>query len=110
MYQPWMNHISVGDVLKDANGTLRVVRSVAYRKQGRLAGRLLGVAFAIKRCSWTGRCYTHVGFNDLAMRGFKPTGIRRKLLGKIDRKIAHDLEYDNRFKPQLTCCDIRGVP
>ena len=101
----WRDRIKVGDVLLERNKTQRVVREVSYRKDG----FIWGVHFAIKRCSWTRRCYTVLCRSDLKQRGFVPAGARVRLDQPIDKKIARDLEYDNRFNQRLTCCDVEGV-
>jgi len=100
----WMAKVQVGDVLVNRLGFYRVVRGVSHRN-----GRLISLTFTIRHCSWTGRCHTNVDAHTLRAHGYEPTRARSKLASEIDRKIAHDLQYENRFSPLLNCCDVRGV-
>ncbi len=105
----WPYRVEVGDVIKDRNGTCRVVR---YVKQDSKSGFTVYVGLAIKRCSWTNRCYTIISCHDLAYRGFVPTGMRANLkLRQIDRQIAECLEIKNILPHrQLLCAnDVIGV-
>jgi hypothetical protein len=103
MQLPWMADVRVGDVLEDANGTQRVVREVKRYKDGELRS----VCFAIRRCSWTGRCYTILGYTDLRYRGYRKVG-RTRMGSAIDWKIYK--EIGNVNKPRVSCCEVRGVP
>lgn len=98
MYPTWMTEIRVGDVLVSGSGVERVVRARTAKT----------VAFAIRRCSWTGRCYTIYTLNDLRTFGFRPTGRRLRLRRKLDRAIARCIRHSDRER--LTCCDVKGVP
>ena len=111
-YPRWLNKVRVGDVLRDKNGSLRVVRSVCKQrsKSSPNFGLVRGISFAIKHCSWTGRCYTAINFTDVVARGFSPTGVNVPLNTALDKKIERDLRYENRFKQKTTCCDVEGAP
>jgi hypothetical protein len=109
-FQPWMMTVRPGDVLQDKHGSLRVVRRARVWRNKHSGMLHLSLFLAIRRCSWTGRCYTVIGTQDIVNRGFAPAGARVRLNKPIDRAISRDLEYDNRFNQQLTCCDVEGVP
>jgi hypothetical protein len=101
----WISKIQVGDVLKNRSGTLRIVRAVHH---SRVCDHIrTSVYFTIKHCSWTGRCYTILGGNDLVQNGYQPTGAKVKLRARFDRFIEEEFEMPN---PILTCCDVRGIP
>lgn len=100
----WTLSVKVGDVLTNGRSD-RVVRECKYGKRGRIRS----VTFAIKHCSWTGRCYTVLCINDLLWAAYRPAGHRVKLRSRMDKKIARDLRYENRFNQKLDCCDVRGV-
>lgn len=102
VYEPWMDHVRVGDVLVRGRDNYRVVRNVSHHKDGRLRC----VTFSIKHCSWTGRCYTVVNYNDLNYAGYRPTGRRVRLRTKLDKRIALNI---TRSVKDLGCCDVRGV-
>lgn len=101
----WPYRVIKGDILKDACGNLRVVRKASYGK----SGLTTYVYLSIKHCSWTGRCYTCLCYSDLKIRGFRPIGRRKKLTSRMDKRIARDLEYKNRFDQKTDCCDVKGV-
>jgi hypothetical protein len=101
-----MRDVKVGDVLVRGRNTPRVVRSVSRFKNG----DLLCVHFAIRHCSWTHRCTTAVNYTDLRCLGYEPLGVNVPLNTALDKRIARDLLYENRFKPKLDCCDVRGAP
>jgi hypothetical protein len=108
-YQPWMDRIQVGSVLRSRSGDLRVVRDTKKRIQQRGAWKgckTISVYFAIRRCSWTGRCYTVMTDNDLTQQGFTYTGIRLKLQTDVDFKIAESIESGEYT---MTCCDVKGI-
>lgn len=109
-FRPWMRAVRPGDVLADPSGNLRVVRYARVWRNKYSRQDHLTLYLAIKRCSWTRRCYTVIGTQDIVQRGYRPTGARVKLNKKIDRLIAKDMAYENRFRPALTCCDVEGVP
>lgn len=100
---PWMRDVKVGDVLVNANGTYRVVREVSRYADGDLSS----VTFVIRRCSWTHRPYTILGFTDLRMQGYRPAHARSKLNGPLDPLIAKAIA-DDRDR-SLTCCMVKGV-
>lgn len=100
----WIKRIRKGDVLMSRSGLLRVVRQVSHHGASRSA---TNIHFAIKHCSWTGRCYTVYNGNDLVQMGYQPTRARRRRLnGKMDRAIESDF---GAAMPQLTCCDVEAV-
>lgn len=103
LQSPWMATVRVGDVLESANGAQRVVREVKRYKDGELRS----VTFAIRRCSWTGRCYTILGYTDLRYRGFRKVG-RVRMGSAVDWKIYKEIK--SHAKPKLSCCYVRGVP
>lgn len=100
----WMRSLRIGDVLEDANGSQRVVRYVKFYKDGDLRS----VAFAIKRCSWTGRPYTMLGYSDLKTRGFRPTNVRVRMGSSLDWKIYAEIG-NTRIRALLSCCAVKGV-
>lgn len=103
----WMATLRVGDVLTNGHD-FRVVRAVSYWKGGRSQGRLWGVYLAIRRCSWTGRCFTVKTANDLMFNGFtKVPGVRVKLHTDLDQRIEASLEGWDRWDAK--CCDVIGV-
>lgn len=100
----WPYRVLVGDILRDCNGTERIVRKCSEGE----SGLTTYVYFSILRCSWTHRCYTCMSYTDLKMRGFRPVG-KKKLKSKLDKQIAHDLRYETRFNQKLDCCAVSGV-
>lgn len=100
-----MKDVKVGDVLARGRSKPRVVRSVSRFKNGDLCA----VSFTIRACSWTHRCTTAMNYTDLRCLGYAPVGVNVPLTTKIDRRIARDLLYENRFDQKLDCCDVRGV-
>lgn len=98
-----MAKVAVGDVLRSRGGTYRVVRKVS-----RVRGRLHYITFAIKRCSWTGRCTTTVNSHDLRYADYEPvTGVRWKFATLLDEKIQADIANPNLRK--TPCCAVIGV-
>ncbi len=103
----WMHSLRVGDVLTNGRD-FRVVRQVSYWRRGPSEGRLWGVAVAIRRCSWTGRCYTMLTANDLKQRGFtKVPGVRVKIHTELDKRIERAMEHWSHWDAK--CCDVIGV-
>lgn len=106
----WRDRIKVGDVLRSASGTLRVVRQVKYwaTKHG---SPQVSVTFAILHCSWTGQCHTTLNQSDLRTLGYRPTGHRVRLNRPVDRLIARALAAHPGLdsKAIATCCDVHGV-
>lgn len=101
----WMMRVKVGDVLRRFDGPFRIVREVSRYKNGELRS----VTFAIRRCSWTGRCYTIYGNVDLRVLGYRLVQVkRRKLTSKMDRKI-HRAIHEPCTQKSLTCCDVEGI-
>src|SRR5512134_2274885 len=107
----WIMDIRPGDVLKSRKtGDLRVVRSVHHYIQDRYPyGYRISISLAIRRCSWTHRCYTVYCAKAEIRRLFAPTGVRVSLNSKLDRQIRKDI-IDRHPRPRLTCCDVRGIP
>jgi hypothetical protein len=102
----WFAHLKVGDVLQRRRGPYRVVRSISRRNDG----RLWGVSFAIRHCSWTKRPYTVYTASDLKVFGFRYVGVRLVLGSEIDRKLDDAIHHNGAGRPHgLTCCSVRGV-
>lgn len=101
----WAMKLCVGDVLTNGNID-RPVRELSRRPDGRLHT----VAFAIKHCSWTGKCFTTYCWNDLICAGYGPTGVRVKLNKRIDKRIAANIRRRAGYLQTLDCCDVRDVP
>lgn len=99
----WTRRVCVGDVLKSATGSFRVVRAVGYKPNGALRS----VVFTIQHCSWTHRCLTTLTYTDLIQRGFRPTRARVTMRTPLDREIMRHVR-DSRVR-RLRCCDVRGV-
>ena len=92
--------LKVGDIIATKRGTARVIR---HKSSGY-------VALAIRRCSWTRRCYTLLNVNDLTHAGYRVLSQKpRRLRTKIDRLIAQDIGADYRIL-KLDCCDVVGIP
>ena len=102
---PWMRDVVVGSVLAEGSGAWRIVRAVTrYRN-----GDLRCVDFVIRRCSWTHRCYTVVGYYDMIQRGFRMVPVApRRLRSKLDHKIRVAI-HEPCTQKSLTCCDVEGV-
>lgn len=110
-YQDWMTHLKVGDVLRDRKGNLRVVRKVtryksAYNLSKRKPGDVRCVSLAIRRCSWTGRCYTVLGYNELYFRGFQPAGLRARMTTALDARINAAIQSNSL---DVTCQEAKGI-
>lgn len=93
----------IGDVLRTPTDSFRIVRDVRFNANGFLTM----VDFTIKHCSWTGRCYTCCNRSDLRSRGFRPTGKRKRLTSRLDKRIARHM-LDHRLV-ELDCCDVKGI-
>lgn len=102
MSTAWIRGIRKGDVIRAGN-SLRIVRDVTHTASGHTY-----VTLAIRRCSWTGRCYTVLTQHDLRSRGFEPTGKRMRLRGELDWEIEQNLNLSARDR-NLGCCDVRSV-
>jgi len=110
----WIANIKKGDILVEG-GTPRIVRYVHHYKippgKGTRDGSIRTyVAFTIRRCSWTTRCYTLLTTHDLKQRKFRPTGKRKILRSRMDREI--ELEIINGLpleQVKLHCCDVEGI-
>lgn len=96
----WIKEIRKGDILVEGD-TPRIVRNVQHGKNGYCC-----VTLAIRRCSWTRRCYTVINASDLKQRRFRPTGKRVRLDLPIDKAI--EIAIQSR-EYTLTCCDVEGV-
>ena len=101
----WIKRIRKGDILRSGSGMLRVVRAVSHHGP---SIPKTNVTFSIKRCSWTGRCYTVMTGNDLRQLGYRPTRGRMRLRGKLDLLIEGDFGA-SPGDTRLTCCDVEGV-
>jgi len=80
----WRDNIRNGDILRKGD-TFRVVREAHYRANMQLNS----VVMVIKHASWTGRCYTYLGRNDLAQYGFSPVKARAKMATEMDKVVNH---------------------
>lgn len=99
----WFDTVKVGDVLQMPSGSYRVVRKVSRHKPKGNGDYNIFIFFAIMHCSWTGNCHTI--YDGCALKHWTHTGERVRLNTLLDRQIAHDLEYKNRFpKDQLLKC------
>lgn len=101
----WIARIKKGDVLRSRKGVLRVVREVSHHHIP-FHGIRTCVTFTIRHCSWTGRCYTVLGGNDLVQMGYRPTRAKVSLRRRIDRAIEAEF---GKHRPELTCCDVDGI-
>jgi hypothetical protein len=103
---PWMRDVVRGSVLAEGSGTWRVVRSVSRY----VNGDLRAVTFTIRHCSWTGRCYTILGYSDLIQRGFHMVRVQpRALRSKFDRVIDRAIHQPCYEPYAARCCDVEGV-
>lgn len=99
----WIPKIQKGDVLRSGNGTLRIVRAVSHG-----ASRSY-VYLAIRRCSWTHRCYTVYTSADLKTNGWSHTGKRLKINDEFSKKIEAAINQNAHAPYLLDCCDVVGV-
>jgi hypothetical protein len=97
----WIKQIRKGDVLK-CGRSLRVVRNVKH------CTTKTYVIFAIKRCSWTTRCYTVYSHTDLKTRRFELTGKRLALQGELDYEFEQNIGINSK-DTTLHCCDVEGM-
>lgn len=101
----WMRTVQAGDVIRRPNGPFRVVREVSRYPDGRLRS----VWLVIRRCSWTHRCYTILGYTDLRILGYRRVRVKRRALRRcIDKKIQAAL-HERGWENSLRCCDVEGV-
>lgn len=108
MQLPWMRDVVVGSVLKSGSGAWRVVREVHRYANGDLRS----VTFTIRHCSWTGRCYTILGYTDLRILGYRMVPVRPvRLKGEFNQKIHAAIHQGGgpRSSYILRCCDVEGV-
>lgn len=102
----WMYRLQVGDVITNG-GPFRIVRELTRRRDGRLSSVIL----AIRRCSWTHRCYTYLNATDLRCMGYRRVRVKRRALRKrIDKLIIAAIHQPAKEKYILTCCDVEGTP
>ncbi len=101
----WRDELRAGDVITEG-GRWRIVRASTYKSDGTLCA----VSLAIRRCSWTHRCYTTIMRVDLKQRGFRPVQVpRRRLSARIDRLIRQSIGHVVKRRTDLTCCDVETV-
>ena len=115
----WFATVRVGDVLLSGSGDFRVVRRVSrrgptWRRRGLRLDRgkpdeLIGVTFAIRRCSRYHQPYTTYTASDLKTLGYTHTGVRVRLRSTLDKKLARYLERRDG-RPKMDCCTVRGLP
>ncbi len=104
----WMLDLEVGHVLVSRSGLLRVVRSISRY----CGGELSCVSLAIRRCSWTGQCYTTLNYVDLLYQGYsKVPNVRAKMETLLDYQINRAIaSRDGIEAKRIATCDIaRGV-
>ena len=97
-----LKNLKVGDVLRAPSGRLRIVRRLSQVRTDNPY-----VYFTIAHCSWTHRSYTLYTVNELARMGYRKVN-HYKLRDKFDRLMEEEFETNN--PPQITCCDVRGIP
>ena len=102
-WRPWFDTVKRGDVLIDKFGNERIVRAVHKYKSN------ICLTFAIRHCSWTGRCYTVLNKADLIYRGFRYSGVTLPLKDPIDKAIDHDITYEHRFRQKTPCCKVVAI-
>lgn len=102
---PWMASVRVGDVLRSARGTFRVVRSVSRYDDGQLHC----VTFVIRHGSWTDRPLTTMNYTDLMGNGYEPVipRVRSKMATPLDAEIARHVA-DHRLR-ELSAADVVGI-
>lgn len=98
----------VGDIWRAPSGLLRVVR--AAHIHSRTNYRRMFIYFAIRRCSWTKRCYTLYSVGELIGLGYVPTGRRWRIKDDLEYLVAEECNASSDDKPTLTCCDVEGMP
>lgn len=113
-----LRSLKVGDVIAYGRSrTLRVVRQVSWhRKTGRGVPKNHPYEkgmfyFTIKKCSWTGRCYTVYSSVDLATIPIEV--VSRRYVSKMP---AFDQAFLNEIgvvklmnRPLMDCCSVRGI-
>lgn len=102
----WISRLQPGDVVESASGNLRIVRQVTRCLHPRGHGRV-SVSFVISRCSWTHRPYTTLCDSDMITMGYRPIGLRIKLDTEFDEALLREIH--NHDRPQIDCCDVRGI-
>lgn len=106
MQLSWMHDLRVGDVIAREHGPWRIVREVTRYKNGELRS----VTVAIRRCSWTRRCSTILGYTDLRVMGYRRVARNAKLNGPLDARFAEALCEPASKRPYaLSCHDVRGI-
>ena len=112
----WFAYVRAGDVLqRGQRGSYRVVREVSRwecHRRGvtvRDVGPLRCITFAIRRRSWTNRCYTVYTAADLRTMGFRYVGARVRLESEMDALIEAAIQQPNSHPKILTADDVRGV-
>ena len=100
---PWMAGLKVGDVIRSASGTLRVVRKVIRFKDGDLRA----VYLSIRHCSWTRRPYTVLSYTDLRCLGFTKVGANYSMRTELDKRLAACIADHNRR--DVTCCEVKDI-
>lgn len=100
----WMSRVRVGSVIRERSGVLRIVRKLSRFDNGDLRN----VYLTIRRCSWTGRCYTVCGYTDLRLRGVTLLPVVVKLNDEFDARIAAAMDQPGGQPYILRCCDVIG--
>lgn len=106
----WFSKVQAGDVLRTPSGDLRLVRAVHRNPpKPRRKREQVWVYFAIRHCSWTGRCYTLYSDSDSYLRQFEWVTRRKNWRPtRIDREIAKNIA-DHRYRT-VGCAKVRGLP
>ena len=99
---PWMADLRVGDVIARPNGAWRIVRAVSRYKNGDLSS----VTLAIRRCSWTRRGVTVLGYTDLRRLNYRRVARNAKMTTPLDDRIRQACEFRDHC---VTCHEVRGV-
>lgn len=113
----WFARVRVGDVLqRGMNGPYRIVRKVSrsrriYRRTVDRSDNapLRSVVFAIRRRSWTNRCYTVLNASDLKTMGYRYVGASVALASDLDQCIAEAIKQPGGRPYILYAKHVRGV-
>jgi hypothetical protein len=98
----WMHTVKVGDVLEDAWGNHRVVRSVSRHRNGDLRA----ISVTIRRKSWTNRAYTTLCRSDLM--AWRSVGVTVQITSQLDATLSDDIAQI-KYPPRLCAADVRGI-
>lgn len=104
----WFDDLAVGDIIREKDGPMRIVREVKRNPDG----SLWGVSLVIRRPSWTGRAYTVLCATDLKTRGFRRVpNVRAKIDKPEDALVARAIHQPVAERPYvLTARQVQGWP